>query len=176
MKIIQYLLLLFICLNFSFCRTATVQKDDRIFDFNTVEKYRITKENSTIVNDYDFIFNHEEELELTKTLHDYNIKTTNQIVIVTVGSIEPYKNLQKFASDLGRYWGVGTKEKDNGLIIVLCKPCRKISIATGFGTEKILTDEICAEIIDNTIIPEFKKDNYYSGVKKGLEEIIRKWK
>ncbi|GAA4239678.1 hypothetical protein GCM10022291_34970 [Postechiella marina] len=52
---------------------------------------------------------------------------------------------------------------------------RKIRISTGHGTEKILTDEICKKIIDQTIIPEFKNGDYYSGIEKGITELIAKW-
>lgn len=58
-------------------------------------------------------------------------------------------------------------EKNSGLTIVLCSPCRKIGIATGTGTgtELILIDEICKSVIDQTIIPEFKNGNFYDGIK-----------
>ncbi|SED17505.1 uncharacterized protein SAMN04489761_4515 [Tenacibaculum sp. MAR_2009_124] len=175
MKTVQYFLLIIICLNFSFCKTKTVQKENKKLDFKTIKRYKTTKENGTIINDYDFVFKHQEETELSEILYDYNIKTTNQIVVVTVDSIEPYNDLQKFAVDLATYWKIGNAEKDNGLVIVLCKPCRKVSIVTGYGTEKVLTDKICSDIIENTIIPQFKEGNYYFGIKKGIEEIIQKW-
>ena len=52
----------------------------------------------------------------------------------------------------------------------------KNGIATGTGTELILTDEICKNVIDLTIIPEFKNGNFYDGIKNGLIELIKKWK
>lgn len=116
------------------------------------------------------------ERNYSDIIYDYNIETTRQIVVVTIDSINPYSDIQKMATDLGKYWGVGTAEKDNGLIILLCKPCRKIGIATGTGTELILTDEICKEVIDKTIIPEFKNREFYGGIKKGVTELITKWK
>jgi len=58
---------------------------------------------------------------------------------------------------------------------VLCNPLRKIRISTGYGTENILTDEICQKIIDEKIIPEFKKGNYYEGIEIGIIELIDKW-
>lgn len=71
--------------------------------------------------------------------------------------------------------GVGTAEKDNGLIILLCKSCGQIQIATGDGTKLILTDEICKKVIEEKIIPEFKNLRFYSGIKKGVLELIEKW-
>src|SRR5690606_23661182 len=101
-------------------------------------------------------FTESQRTELTKTLYDYDVETTRQIVVVTIDSIKPYSDIQKYATDLGNYWGVGTAEKNNGLTIVICTSCRQIGIATGLGTELILTDEICKNVIDQTIIPEFK--------------------
>ncbi len=52
---------------------------------------------------------------------------------------------------------------------------RKISIATGYGPEFVLTDEICKRVIDNVIIPELINGNYYQGIKKGVNELIEEW-
>lgn len=128
-----------------------------------------------IINDYSEILTELQRNELTKTLYDYNIKTTRQIVVITVDSINPYTKIQKYATDLGNHWGVGTAEKNNGLTIVLCTPCRKMAIATGTGTELVLTNEICATVLEKTILPEFKKGDFYSGIKKGITELIEKW-
>ena len=57
----------------------------------------------------------------------------------------------------------------------MCNPCRQIGIATGFGTELILTDEICENVIDQTIIPEFKNGDFCDGIKNGVIELIEKW-
>ena len=151
-------------------------KDSRTeFDFSKIDKYRDSKLKGQIINDYDSIFSPSEENELSTLLYNYDIETTRQIVVVTVQSIEPYSNIQKFTTDLANYWGVGTKEKNNGLTIVLCTHCREIWIGTGRGTELILTNEICKEVIDQTIIPAFKNGEYYKGIKNGVIELIEKW-
>lgn len=180
MKIGTKILILFLTLNLLSCK-GTAQEADTIkptteFDFSKVKKFRETKIKGQIINDYDSIFSPSQRKELSDIIYDYNIETTRQIVVVTIDSINPYSDIQKMATDLGKYWGVGTAEKDNGLIILLCKPCQKIGIATGFGTELVLTDQICKEVIDKTIIPEFKNGEFYSGIKKGVTELIEKWK
>ena len=65
---------------------------------------------------------------------------------------------------------------NNGLVIVVSKNLKQTAISTGFGTEKILTDLICKKVIDSVMIPEFKKDEFSTGIKKGLAELISKWK
>ncbi len=129
-----------------------------------------------IISDFGQVFTESQRTELSQILYDYDIETTRQIVIITIDSIKPYKDIQKYATDLGNIWGVGTAEKNNGLTIVMCNPCRQIGIATGTGTELILTDEICKNVIENIIIPKFKNEEYFDGIKNGLTELIEKWK
>ena len=180
MKIGTKILILFLTLNLLSCKGSAQETETKKpipeFDFSTIEKFRETKLKGQIINDYDSIFSPSERKELSDIIYDYNIETTRQIVVVTIDSISPYSDIQKFATDLGNYWGVGDAEKNNGLTIVMCNPCRKIGIATGTGTELILTNEICKKVIDQTIIPEFKEGNFYDGIKNGVVELIEKWK
>ncbi|QCW98833.1 TPM domain-containing protein [Aggregatimonas sangjinii] len=60
-------------------------------------------------------------------------------------------------------------------MIVLSKPLRQVGIATGLGTEKILTDSICKQVLKTTMIPRFKDDMYYEGIAQGLDSLINKW-
>lgn len=140
-----------------------------------------TKKNSFpaplgIINDYGNVFTESQRTELSKMLYNYDIETTRQIAIITIEDIKPYKDIQKYATDIGNEWGVGSVEKDNGLVLVLCPPLKQIGISTGLGTEQVLTDEVCKKVFDNVMIPEFKNGNYYEGIKKGVNELMAKWK
>ncbi len=121
------------------------------------------------------IFSNAENYELAVKLVRYGDSTTRQIAVVTVDSIAPYNDIQKYASDLGNYWGIGQKDLDNGLLIVFSKPLKKVAIATGYGTMKVLTDSICKQIIDSVMIPKFKNRDYYQGIDKGVDTIIKIW-
>jgi len=179
MKIGTKILILFLTLNFLSCKEIAqeteTEKLTTEIDFSDTEKNSIPKPIG-IINDYGEVFTEPQRAELSKVLYDYDIETTRQIVVVTVDSIRPYKNIQRYATDIGQTWGVGTAEKNNGLTIVLCKPCRQIGISTGYGTEVVLTDEICKNVIDSIIIPEFKNEKFYLGIKKGVLALIEKWK
>lgn len=180
MRIIKTITTLFLVLNLASCKGTIHESDSKSQDsqsyFSSIEKFRHSKSIGQIINDYDTVFNASEKQELFNILYDYDKKTTRQIVVVTVNEISPYTDIQKYATDLGNYWGVGTKEKNNGLTIVFCQSIREIGIATGLGTQKILTNDICKNVIDSIMIPEFKDKNYYSGIKKGVIELISKWK
>ncbi|MFI1742855.1 TPM domain-containing protein [Thalassobellus sediminis] len=127
------------------------------------------------VSDYEKIFNENQISNLTKIISDYEQKTTREIAIVTVNSIEPYENIADYSTDLANEWGIGNPESDNGLLILFSKSLRELRITTGFGTEKILTDKKCKKVIDETIIPEFKNGDYYNGIEKGLSQLIKLW-
>ena len=178
MKIGTKILILFLTLNLLSCKGSAQETEAEILSpelgFSAMEKDTFPKAFG-IINDYGEIFTESQRTELNKTLYEYYIKTSRQIVIVTIDSIGPYQNAQKYAVALGNNWKIGTADKNNGLTIVLCSPCRQIGIATGNGTEQVLTDEICKEVIEKTIIPEFKNGNIYEGVKSGVTELIEKW-
>ncbi|QTD36237.1 TPM domain-containing protein [Polaribacter batillariae] len=174
-------ILFFLAFNLSNCKTAkSEQKPSSNFPKDIIRPYAFGKndfpEKRKEVNDFEFIFKVDEIENLTKIIRDYERKTTNQIAIVSISSTGKYKDFDKYAIDLSNYWGVGQKNKDNGLTIVFSKKLRRIRISTGNGTEKILTDKICKTIIDQIIIPEFKTGNYYEGIQKGLVALIAKWK
>ncbi len=178
MKIGTKILILFLTLNLLSCKGSAQETEarKRTTEINFSERGKSTFPKPIgIINDYGQIFTESQRTELTKVLYNYDIETTRQIVIVTIDSIKPYNDIQKYATDLGNNWGVGTVEKNNGLTIIMCKPCRQIGIATGVGTELILTDKICKEIIEKTIIPEFKNGEFYNGIKNGVTELITKW-
>ena len=129
------------------------------------------------VNDYSAVFNDLDKERLGAKLADYKIQTTNEIVIVTLDSEElTTDNFDRYTMDLGNYWGVGTKEMNNGMVILLSPELKRIRISTGLGTEKIVTDEICENILQTLIIPELKNGNYFEGMDKAIDAFIEEWK
>lgn len=144
----------------------TTSNSDSIFKFPKPIGY---------VNDYANVFTAEQRVNLDEKISYYEFETTNEIAIITIDSIAPYDNISDFTTDLAKEWGIGKAEKNNGLVILFCMSLREVRISTGLGTQKILTDEICKNIIDQILIPNCKKDDYYIGIEKALAEIILKW-
>lgn len=128
-----------------------------------------------VVSDFENVFSIEEVKELKKLISVFNEITSNQIAVVSIDSIGHYTDFDKYSLDLSNEWGVGLSERDNGLTIVFSEKLRKIRISSGTGTEKILTDEFLKGVIEQVIIPEIKKGNYYLGVRQGLLEIMKEW-
>lgn len=127
------------------------------------------------VNDLGKVFSSVEERALEDLISNYQEKTGREISLATVKSIRPYKSMGEYAAALANHWEVGDETKNNGLLILLNKPDRKIWIATANETQKVLPDELCKSIIEKVILPELKGGNYYKGIKKGLEEITYQW-
>lgn len=126
----------------------------------------------TSVYDYANVLSTTEKAQLEEKLIRYSDSTTTQIVVITIESLKG-EDVSQLATKWGQIWGIGgTKNDDNGVIILLAKDERKIAINPGYGLEDRLTAGIGGEIIRNIIIPEFKAGSYYNGLDKGTTAII----
>ncbi|MBC8172755.1 MAG: TPM domain-containing protein [Chitinophagales bacterium] len=98
--------------------------------------------------------------------------TTAQVAVVAINSIGD--ELPKdFATNLFRYWGIGQKENDNGLLILLVIDQRRMEFETGYGMEGMLPDAICKRIQVEKMVPRAKEDNYDAAVSDGVEEVVK---
>lgn len=110
--------------------------------------------------------------QLEQKLVNYNDTTSTQIVIVIVDSVEPY-DMNTYAFELGRKWGVGQEGKNNGIVLLWAPGDRKVYIATGYGMEGVLPDAYAKRIVDQVIIPKFKEIKYYEGLDAGVDTIMK---
>lgn len=124
-----------------------------------------------LVNDYTGTLSAEQIQHLEQKLVAFDDSTSIQIAIAILKSVGEY-DINEYALELGRKWGVGTKGKDNGVVIVVALGDRKISIQTGYGVEGVLPDMYTRRIIDNEIKPNFKAGNYFKGLDAGTDAII----
>lgn len=123
-----------------------------------------------LVNDFANVFSDEQEQELENKLIAYDDSTSTQIVVITTNDLAGWE-IEQYGYKIGDAWGVGDKDKDNGIIITLYVEGRKVNIATGKGTEGAVTDVISKRIIDEVMIPEFKAGSYYNGISYGIDKI-----
>ncbi|MBP2160876.1 MULTISPECIES: YgcG family protein [Asticcacaulis] len=122
----------------------------------------------------------EQDLELKlKGLED---TTTDQMLVVTVDSLQGYE-IEEYGYKLGRHWGVGQSGKvkastgetykDNGLILLIAPNERKVRIEVGYGLEPVMTDAMSHMIIQGDILPKFKSGDYDGGVEAGTDAVIQ---
>ena len=99
-------------------------------------------------------------------------QTTAEIAVVTIDSIDPY-TIEDFAVRLFETWGIGTKAKDNGVLLIVALRERKIRIEVGYGLEGAITDGTGGRIIREIITPSFKNGQFDQGIVAGTEAILR---
>lgn len=126
----------------------------------------------TSVYDYANLLSASEKQQLEEKLVRYSDSTTTQIVIVTIDDLKG-ESIDVLSTNWAQKWGIGQAKEDNGVMILVAKNNRKLSIRPGYGLEDKLVAGICGEIIRNIIVPEFKAGSYYSGLDKGTDAIIQ---
>lgn len=109
--------------------------------------------------------------KLEAMLREHEKKTTNQVVVVSVTSLEG-QSIEEFGYKLGRAWAIGQKEKNNGVLFIIAPNEREVRIEVGYGLEGELTDAKSKIIIERIILPYFKKGQMAEGVLEGTMAII----
>lgn len=128
------------------------------------------------VNDLENIFTEEQVRDLEEILKDFEKNTRDQIVLVTVENADPRSDFDQTALHLIDELQMERKIKGSGIVLVFSKNLRKIHLNTEFETDKKVSDEFYQEVVKTTIIPKFKAENHYVGIREGLAEIIGAWK
>jgi uncharacterized protein len=112
------------------------------------------------------------ETEIEGKLAALEAKTTDQLVVATVPSLQGY-DIADFGYQLGRHWAIGQKDKNNGVLLIVAPNEREVRIEVGYGLEGDLTDALTKIIIENAIIPRFKEDDMAGGIVAGVDDIIK---
>jgi len=111
------------------------------------------------------------ESELTGKLKALEDSTGRQLVVATVPSLQGYE-IEDYGYQLGRTWGLGDKDRDDGVILLVAPTEKKVRIEVGYGLEPVLTDALSSVIIQSAIIPKFKAGDLPGGVVAGADELL----
>lgn len=122
------------------------------------------------VNDYANILKAQERESLENMLTQYESETSNQIVILTISSLDG-EVLEEYSIKVAEKWKIGQKSKDNGVIWLISKNDHKQRLEVGYGLEGKLTDLLAGRILDLEVRPLFKKSEYYAGITQGLDSV-----
>jgi uncharacterized protein len=109
---------------------------------------------------------------LTQKLADLEAKSTDQVVVVTLKSLQG-TSIEDYGYQLGRHWQIGQKDKNNGVLLIVAPNERKVRIDVGYGLEGTLTDLVANFIIQNSILPRFRANDYPGGITRGVDDIIQ---
>lgn len=94
-----------------------------------------------------------------------------EVVVVAVDDIDHDSDIQEFATELFAEWGIGKKDKDNGLLVLIVKDQRQAVIRTGYGIEGVVPDVLAGRIIRNDMAPDFRAGDYDSGTVKAVSRL-----
>lgn len=125
-----------------------------------------------LVNDFTNTLTAAQVQALENKLVAFDDSTSNQVAVVIIPTTEDYA-IEDVALEILRGWGVGNKETNNGVVLLVAKNDRKVRIETGYGLEGAIPDATAKSIISNDIVPNFKTNNYYRGIDEAVESIIR---
>jgi len=109
---------------------------------------------------------------LTADLADLEAKTTDQLVVVTLPSLQG-TTIEDYGYQLGRRWKIGQKDKDTGVLLIVAAAERRVRIEVGYGLEGTLTDAATKLIIENTILPAFRTGDFALGIRNGTGQITQ---
>lgn len=114
---------------------------------------------------------HVEQL-LTENAENFEEQTSNQVVLVTVNSLDGW-SIERYGLWLGNSWGIGQADKDNGVLLLVAPNEREVRIEVGSGLEGLLSNSIAKSIIDNEILPEFLDEDLQAGIVAGHRAILQ---
>ncbi len=122
------------------------------------------------VNDYAHVLSPQQKAQLESFLKGVEDRTSNQIVILTVPSLEG-DTIEDYAVRVFKAWKLGQKGRDNDVLVVAAINDRKMRIEVGYGLEGALTDAVSSQIIRNEMTPRFRASDYGGGLLAGVTAI-----
>jgi len=114
----------------------------------------------------------DQESGLEKLLVDLEHKTTAQMVVLTILSLDG-EPLNEFSLKTAQNWGIGQKGKDNGLLFLISLHDRKYRFEVGYGLESVLPDSLLGTLGRRVLVPLFRQGRYGDGITAASAEIIR---
>lgn len=129
-----------------------------------------TPTNDGYVTDSANLLTADQKDTLDNSLREYELSTSNQLAVLTISSLSG-ADISDYALDTFRKWGIGQKEKNNGVLLVVSYADRKIWITTGYGLEGAIPDIVAKGIVETDIVPAFRDGKYYEGISAALDSM-----
>jgi len=144
-----------------------------VFASGQIEKIIPSRPNPPrLVNDFTHTLTPEQVQALEQKLVAYDDSTSNQVAVVLINTTGDYP-IEDVSLGILRNWGVGGKEHNNGIVLLVAKDDHKVRIEVGYGLEGAIPDVTAKSIIDNDITPNFKEGNFYRGLDDATDDIIK---
>ncbi len=128
------------------------------------------KPDNYVTDKDDFLRSGEEE-QLNRKLRAFEDSTSNQLFVYIARSLNG-KNLEEHSQKIFNQWGIGQKDKNNGILIAIFINDRTYRIQIGYGLEEVLPSDLTLHIQDDVMRKHFRERNYYEGIDAGVDKLI----
>jgi len=129
----------------------------------TTQAKEVPPKPNTLVNDFAAVLAPEQAFALEQKLRAYADSTSTQIAILIERSLED-DEVFEYSFRVAEAWGIGNREKDNGILFYVAVDDRKMFVHTGMGVQDYLTDNVTKRILDQVVRPAFRNGDYYGGL------------
>jgi uncharacterized protein len=124
------------------------------------------------VNDFAGVIDAASAAELDGRIRALEAATKDVVVVVTVKTFAPYGSIEEYAVRLFERAGIGQRNQDSGVLIVLAEAERRVRIETGYGLEEFITDGFAGDVIRQAMLPEFRAGRFGPGLLAGTTRVI----
>jgi len=123
-------------------------------------------------NDYAGVISAGNVQALDQKLEQFEAQTSNQVLVVIYPKMQTVSSIEDYTIRIAQKWGVGRKQRNNGVVLFVFITDHKIYMSVGYGLEGALPDALAKRIIDEQIAPRFKANDYDGGARAGVDSII----
>lgn len=111
------------------------------------------------------------EAALSRSLQEFQVRTSHQLVVATVPSLNG-ERIEQFSLRLANSWGIGDADRDDGVVLLLAPNERQVRIEVGLGLEPRLTNARCTEILASDVMPRLRAGDVQGGIEAGAAALI----
>ena len=126
--------------------------------------------NDGFITDTISLLTADEKQSLEQMLQEFKVSTSNEIAVLILQSLKG-ESIADVAVQIGRKWGVGSKENNNGILMIVAYEDREAFIATGYGLEGAVPDIVASGIVESDIVPRFREGKYADGLRVSIEAL-----
>lgn len=124
-------------------------------------------------NDYAGIVSQSAGQQFDQQLRQFEVETSNQVVVAIFPKMQSDDDIAAYSQRVAESWGVGQKDKRNGIVMLVFVEDRKMIIQVGYGLEGALPDVAAFNITEYQVKPKFVAGDYEGGLRTGIDSILK---
>jgi len=111
--------------------------------------------------------------KIDKVIRNIEGRTTAEVAVITIKSLKE-KSIDELAFHLFNKFGIGKKDENNGILLLIAREENQFRVEIGLGLEEIIDDDLRQNLINNLILPNFKKKKFGQAILKFIKIVADK--